>query len=436
VSLSEVTVEQLLQLLPGVEELEVLRLRVISAAVPDPEREWDSSISYSTVDKRILSPEDIERSLQQSQEELEQYIALLHAGLRDVFRSFFADRPDEAALHMVTLGERHEASGRARGARSCYEAALRLSLPLTDKRPQILALRRLGRVSLALAEFADATAYYERSAQLARDSEDLHAQIIALTGAGNVLLYQGRWQEAEQAYVAALELVEAGGQGRMVLERGQLFNNLGNINHRLNRQDDAEAWLNRALETWKSVASPLDHAVCLANLGHVRVQQGRYEEARDCYEAALALPVPPSVKALTAADLAEVYMVEGHMSEAEKAARVAEEHAIAAGSPYTLGYMYRNRGNLARARGHEDGFTFYEKALQIAREKGYPSLEAETLLDYAELRRQGGGVEEAQAYLERARELFTELGAVQNLARAEKALQALSGELPLASAAD
>ena len=98
-------------------------------------------------------------------------------------------------------------------------------------------------------------------------------------------------------------------------------------------------------------------------------------------------------------------------------ARVAEEHAIASRSPYTLGYMYRNLGNLARARGDEDGFTFFEKALQIAREKGYPSLEAETLVDYAELRRNAGGGEEAEAYLERARELFIQLGAPQNRAK-------------------
>ncbi|HEU0015699.1 MAG TPA: tetratricopeptide repeat protein [Longimicrobium sp.] len=434
-SLSEVTVEQLLQLLPGLDELEVLRLRLIAAAVPDPERQWDSSLAYSTVDKRILTLEDVERSLRQSQEELEQYIALLHAGLRDVSRSFFSGNAEEAALHLVALGERHEAAGRARGARSCYDAALRLSLPLGDKRPQILALRRLGRVSLALADFAEATAYYERSAQLARDVEDVHAQIIARTGVGNVLMYQGRWLDAEAAYVATLELVEAA-EGRMVLERGQLFNNLANLNYRLGRMPEAEGWLTRALEIWDAVSSPVDHAICLANLGHLRLQQARLDEARTAYEAALALPVPPSSKALTAADLAELCLLEGHVSEAEKLARVAEEHAIAAGSPYTLGYMYRNRGNLAKAHGAEDGFTFYEKALQIAREKGYASLEADTLLDYAELRRRTGGVEEAHAYLERARDLFRDLGEVESLARAEKAVKELSGELPVAAAAD
>ena len=156
--------------------------------------------------------------------------------------------------------------------------------------------------------------------------------------------------------------------------------------------------------------------------GQVRKDQGRLAEARASYQAGLNLRIPSSLKSILAADLANAWLMDGYMTEAEEEARVAEEHAIATRSPYTLGYMYRQLGNLARARDDEDGFTFYEKALQIAREKGYPSLEAETLADYAELRGRNGGAEEAVAYLERARGLFMELGSVQDLARAEQTL--------------
>lgn len=427
-SQSEATVEALLHLVPSVEELEVLRLHLIGVAVPDPERTWDSSSSYSTVDKRILKPEDVERAIDQAQQAVVQHVTQLHEGLRPVFRSFYAGDTDAAARHLIALGERHEQTGRALGAQQCYRAALSLSLPLPDKGAQVLALRRLGRVALALGEFKDATAFYGRSADLARDSDDVRGEVISRTGAGNVSMYQGRWVEAEKAYLDALELTEADPVA-MLLERGQLFNNLGNISTRTGRLSDANEWLGKALELWTRVESPLDLAVCYTNLGHLREVEGRPGDARLSYKAGLDLPIPSSIKAILAADSADVCLVEGYVSEAEELARMAEEHAIASRSPYTLGHVYAHLGNLARANGDEDGFTFYEKALQIAREKGYPSLEAETLADYAQLRGRIGGAEEAIAYLERARELFMELGSVQDLAHAEQALAQLERTL-------
>lgn len=442
---SEVTVEELVQLLPAAEELEVLRLQLVGAAVPDPERTWDSSSSYSTVDKRILGAKDVERAIVQAEQALVEHVTMLHEGLRPVFRSYFAGDVDGAARHLIALGERHEASGRATGAHQCYRAALSLSLPLPDKGAQILALRRLGRVTLALGEFKEATACYGRSADLARDTNDLRAEVIARTGAGNVSIYQGRWVEAEEAYTSALALTERAGAGEMELERGQLFNNMGNVTTRTGRLDEAEEWLNRALDLWQALDSPLELAICNLHRGHLREADGRLADARASYEAGLALPIPSSLKAILAADLSSVSLLDGYVTAAEELARVAEEHAIATRSPYTLGYVYRHLGNLASARGDEDGFTFFEKALQIAREKGYPSLEAETLADYAGLRGRNGGVEEAVAYLERARELFVQLGSVQDLARTERALAELRNgtqlepeepEQPLAAAGD
>lgn len=424
-SRSEVTVEELLRLLPTVEELEVLRLQLVSAAVPDPERTWDSSSSYSTVDKRILAPEDVELAIAQAEQAVLQHMTLLHEGLRPVFRSWFNGQKDEAARHLIALGELQEGSGRALGASQCYRAALSVSLPLAEKGAQILALRRLGRVALMLGEFSDATAYYTRSADLARDTDDLRGEVIARTGAGNVKTYQGRWAEAGQIYQEALALAESATSDELRLERGQLFNNLGGVSHSTGRLSESEEWLARAQELWESMDAPLETGIWYLHRGHLRNAQGRLEEARQCYQAGLDLPIPASLKAAMSADLAHAWLLEGYTTEAEEVARMAEQHAIATRSPYTLGYMYRQLGNLARARDDEDGFTFYEKALQIAREKGYPSLEAETLADYAELRGRNGGAEEAVAYLERACELFMELGSVQDLARAEQALAKL-----------
>lgn len=426
---SESTVEELLALVPELDDLELLRLRVIRAAVPDPGRAWDSSSAYTTVDKRIVSADDVERSIGEAEESLRQYVTSLYEGLRPVFRAYYEGRDSDSADLLVQLGERMEASGRLKGARQCYRSALTLALPLIEKGPQILALRRIARVAVALADFQEAAQYYDRSAQLARDDGDLRGELVARTGTANVLVWQGRWPEAELKYREALALIGTVEPVEFAQELVPLFYNLGMLATRMARLDEAEEWLGRAFQLAENGGSAVDLAACHINLAQLREKQGRFEEAHAAYDQARALPVPPAILSAIASDLADLSIRDGHVSQAEEWGRVAEEHAIAAGSAYILGRMYQGRGNIARARGDEDGFTFYEKALEISREKGYPYLEAETLADYAELRRQSGGVEEASAYLERARDIFNELGAVRDVARVQSALSELAASI-------
>lgn len=434
---SDVTIEELFAFLPALEELEVLRLRLMSAAVPDPRREWDSSSEYATIDKRIVSPALGERALAEAEEALHQHVAALHEGMRMLLRSVWSGGVEETVRLLVEMGERLEEGGRSLKARQCYDAALALALPLADKRPQILALRRIGRVALAVGDFQEALSCYERSTELAHDTGDLRGEVVGRTGIGNVRLWQGRWPEAERCYRDALALAErAPGPQVLHLERGQLYNNLGNISTRQERLDEAEEWFDRALRLWEEVDSPSDRAICSLNQAHLREFQGRREEAMRIYQKALALPVASGLRAVIATDLANAYLQEGHLSEAERWGREAEEHAIAARSPYSLGFMYQGRGRIALARGDVDGFIFFEKALEIARDKGYPFLEAETLVDYALLRMQAGGAEEAQAYLEHARGIFAALGAPRFQARAEQLLAEIAAAAPLAAAAD
>lgn len=429
-SRTEATVADLLGLIPDLDDLEVLRLRLVQAAVPDPGKAWDSSLAYATVDKRIVTPEAAERAVEEAGEALRQYVTSLHEALRPVLRSFYAGDAEATARHLIALGEHQEETGRLISARRCYRAALQVSLPLPEKAPQILSLRRIARVSLTVGDLQEAVSYYERSAQLARDAGDLTGEVVARTGVGNVRMYQGLWPQADEHYREALLLAEADGNGHLSLQRAQLYNNLANLSTRLQRLDEAEAWFEQALRLWHELSSPVDLAICHVNHAHLREAQGRWEEAQRMYETALALDIPSALRSPVATDYAEWWLHAGHLTQAEEWGRVAEENAIAASSPYTLARMYQGRGNIARARGDDDGFTFFEKALEIARDKGYPFLEAETLVDYALLRGQNGGAEEALAYLERAREIFLESGALGEVDRVHRAMDKVLGGAP------
>lgn len=430
------TVEEIVSLLPDFDEMEVLRLRLVSLAVPDPDKAWDSSSAFTTTDRRLVPAERVGAALDESEAAVHAYVAETFAAVRPVLHAFWSGRNDEAARLLIHMGELQEEAGRLARARKCYRVALNVALPLIDKRPQILALRRIARAALAVGELPEALAYYERSAGLARDAGELLGQVVGRTGYGNVRLWQGRWADGHAAYQEALSLCEpVADEPEMQLPRAQLFNNLASTATRLERLDEAEEWFTRALAAWERIDSPYDLAVCFNNLAHLREIQDRREEARDFYRRALELPIPSALRASVAADLAEWHVQAGHVTQAEDWSRIAEEHAIAAGSPYTLGRMYQGRGNVARARGDDDGFIFYEKALEIAREKGYSMLEAETLMDYAQLRLRTGGAEEAEAYVERAVNVFREAGSVNEQARAQDLLAQIASS-PLAATGD
>lgn len=405
------------------EELEGVRLSLAGAAVPDPEKEWDGSRAYATIDKRIVSLPEVEGVLDEAENALQQYVKSLFSTFRPLLRTYWAGQDAEAADHLIRLGEQQEQIGRHRKARQCFETALAVSLPLTDKRTQIVTLRRIARASQALGDLNEALRYYQRSAELARDAGALSHEVIAETGIGNVLAIQGRWSDSEAYYRIALDHAEVvQGDDSLDLQCAQLYNNLGMITTRQDSLADAERWFARALESWATIDSPVDLAVCYHNQGLLRKKEGRQKEARALFMEALALPISSSLRTALAIDLAESYLKDGMLLEAEEWGREAEQHAIAARSPYFLGRMYHGLGNIARARADANGITFFEKALEIARHNELPLLEGETLTDYALLRSQIGGTEEAVSYLERAREIFDGLGAVHELARAGEVL--------------
>lgn len=416
--------EQLRQLLPEMEELDGLYLALVRASVPDPDTEWDSSRAFATVDKRVLSRDGVRRAVDEAELALREYTGTLFGMLRALLEAFERGDSLEAAAVLVRIGELHEGMGSHRKALAFFERALTVSLPLADKTMQTVALRRIARVARTTGEYRTALQYYGRSANLAADAGDLRGEVIGRTALGHVLALQGRFADAEQCHRDALAQIEAAPEpASLRLEEAQLCNNLGLLTVRQHRLDEAEAWLARARALWAEIPSLLDRAVCRHTEALLREAQQRPEESRALLEEALRLELPAAFRAGIAIDLAESYARAGDPRLARKGAEEAEEYAIAARSPYILGRVYHGRGNIARDTGEEDGFTFYEKALQIAREKGLLLLEGEVLADYAALRQRMGEREEAHSYLERAREIFAELGAEQDQARVDAAMR-------------
>lgn len=419
------SIEDLAQLLPATDLGDELRRRLMEVSTPDPDRRWAGSASMVTVDKRVVDTAALEGVLQDVEEAARASITERIDRYREVFQAYLLGDDVSVALRLLQLGEESQGRGLPRDARLFYEAALRLALPLVDKGPQILALRRLARLERDLGRLRSAHELYARSGDLARDSGDLPGEVVATIGQATVLMYQGRWSDAEARLRRALGQIEQSAPDELVLERGHVANNLGMVLTRQARYPEAEEWLDRAMAVWTRVDSPSDVGVCYHNLGALRLNQGRREEAREILQGALALRIPAALAALITTDLAQACVEDGLVSRGEEWGRIAEEYALRSRSPYYLGHMYRGLGVIARSRGAE-GVTFFEKALEIARETDLPLLEGETLVDYAPLRADMGQTEEALDYLERARAIFTSLGASGELHRLAEVARAIT----------
>jgi len=425
---SRPTLKELFHLLPpAVEETEALWLRLSTRAVPDPEKAWAGSQEYATVDQRVVGWEDVESVLDEVRERAVARMESVLGSYREVFRAHRGGDIEGAAEGLIALAEKEAAEGRHQRAKHVFERALALSLPLAEKGAQIQALRGIARAARAEGNLPEARLYYARSAELAADTRDVAAQITACIGVGNVYALQGGWDEAERVYQEALAIVDEKAEP-FTLERGQLFINLGTVATRTERFTLAEEFFHEALALLGDVGSNADLTACHHAMAVLRNREARPELARRHFDEALRQDPPLSLRAIVEADLATFLLELGQTVNARAWARRAEEHAIASHSPYALCHMYRVLGTIARHREEPDGMTFFEKSLEIARDKGYPLHEAEALLEYGLLRHHTGNAEEAGSFFDRAEAIFEKLGAAADAARARAARSTL---LPL-----
>jgi len=84
-------------------------------------------------------------------------------------------------------------------------------------------------------------------------------------------------------------------------------------------------------------------------------------------------------------------------------------------------------GRLRGAQDDETGFVFFEQAIELSKllERS-PAAEAQVYLEYGLFRERFGQLEEARAYLERAREIFESLGEAVARERVEAELRKMS----------
>lgn len=420
--LPHLLVERALALIPDSEEFLPFTDAVIGTSRPDGDKRWARSAAYATLGKRVVDPgglgEIIPRIVERAQERLQELYTLVLAAIRQQEAGDSAG----AAKTLIRAGELEEEGRRLEKAEAIYCLALEIARDLREKGPQILALRRLGRVTRAAGRLDEAWAWYQQSYHLSVDEMDHPGQVIACQGLGNVCDDRGERDRSQEWYERGLALMDGLDDPGLTWP---FYTNLSVLALMRGELSEAEALLARGRACIEATGEPGLMLFWYNNRGLVLLEGGHAEEAERTFREALEHHPTPLWSLLIRVNLGESLRRQERLFEAEEEARRAEELGIIHRLIPYLTDVYRLFGRIARSRRDEEGFVFYEQALNVCRERGLPRVkEAGVHHECGLLYRACGRPTEALAHLERARDLYAELGLTPELRRVEKDLEA------------
>ncbi|MEZ4320318.1 MAG: tetratricopeptide repeat protein [Myxococcota bacterium] len=216
------------------------------------------------------------------------------------------ERPPETPDKLSALAQTRRSQGHTHHAEELLERAIALGGPNGSSAIRV----ELATVQLTRGDLAAALATVQAAADLEREASTETSRTASVLGM--VQQARGRFAEAEQAYVRALEL-----------------------------------------EDWAPARLPIR-----LNLGQARWLLGRAAEAREAYEAVAAEAREHGIVRFEAsawADLGHLHLNGGHPAEAVRALETAVPLVQSAGALPKLGEVYVNLGTAKLALGDVDG---------------------------------------------------------------------------------
>lgn len=415
-------VEQALRLLPDVDALMPLRAYLISSS-----RARASAEPHRTVGKRYVQPDDLRELVPEALRQVKEHLEVLYSLAVEALEAEQRDDMPAAVRALLEAGEREEEVGRDKQARAWYDHALRVAEGLRERKPEIEALRRLGRLEASRGQLDAGARHYQRSEAVASAEFDNTNAALACQGLGEIWLAQSKWQGAESWFRRGLRYADDDRRlsGHLLLGQGEVARRRGQL--------ETAADLFRRARVMFDEAKDAEGIVRSVNAwGLLEKDRGRHDEALSCFRDGLARlhtmgdHPRPRLEMAIRLNLCELFLDWNRLPDAEDEVRRAEETAIQNNFSRQLARLYVIMGRVRGLQGDETGFVFFEKAIELAQGGDpAPRQEAEIYRAYAEFRRHLGEHEEAAAYLERARELLVTVGDGARLAEIDEDLSRL-----------
>ena len=306
--------------------------------------------------------------------------------------------------------------GKSRDAIPLLERALRISREVGDKRSEGNALDNLGRAYYHLGYVMTAVEYYGKALDISNEMNQKRSSANRLGRIGNAYRKLGRLEEAKEYLRKALAAAQAIGDRR---SQSNHFGYLGVVYLRLGQDLEARAHTICALKLCRQVADRRKEAIWLGNLGMIHQEAGRLALAKRYYSRALSGSKNIDDQhntGIVIMRLGYLRFREFNYKEALKKYREAanifgeqnsgDKHQLASTMQH-IGDLYKNRGNLQRAKQQ------YLRTLVIFKELQNQAAQINVLRRLGYIYIELGNPQESLTNLEEARKVCKSIRSIQ-----------------------
>lgn len=252
-----------------------------------------------------------------------------------------------------------------------------------DSNEEAQVLQRLGNVSQALGEYANALDYYGQALLINRKEQDRAREAESLTAICSVHISMGKNQKGLELCSRALNLVRGGNPH----EEAQVLNNLGEVAYGFGNLQSSIEYYRQALPLWRELHDRQGQALTLLNFGYTYSDLGEMREALDFFDQAYSLWASVDNRRGEALTLSALGRLQSRLGESQKALNSFEkalqlierlgDPIWKAATLTGMAYIYQGLGD------NELALKNYNEALVLFRAgKNVPG-EANTLYDIA-----------------------------------------------------
>jgi tetratricopeptide (TPR) repeat protein len=373
---------------------------------------WSSSAAYMTICKRDVEPSELRSRLDVLLQRVNRQLAEQYDAAITVIDRCQRGENAVAVTVLLAGGAREERAGRLAAARAWYSVALGIAEGLSDRHPEIATLLALGGIDRRGGAFAAAARTYQRCLALAEAEGDVAGALGATLSLGEIAITLGNTAGARAWCTRGLRQAQGADLRVMIGRVHRLF---AAVALREGDLREAQEALLAARACFRADEDAADLARVLLTEGTLHeALDDRAAAAADYREALMWTLLDASVPELELAirlGLARLHTRGDRLLEAEEEMRRAEERALEEGLSSWLVRIYVRMGETRGRARDEDGFVFFEQAIELCRSLECTSLlEAEVYRAYGDFREALGDLETAGACFERAERILQPLG--------------------------
>lgn len=419
----QIRVGLLLEFLPQVRIVDTLREKLILGSERDVAGGLSPGAGASIVEGRVIPDERVEEILRTTRTEVVAHTEEIFGLVGGIIEDIVAEEFTECGQKLLRLGKIYEGEHRWNDAFTCFRAALEANGRAGSISLELLVPQLMGRMYRRLGNLPEGLNFYRRSLTFALELDDKLAMVIALVGMGNLWLFFGNLKESEKCYRQALNTAD---QLEDLEQQGVILHNLSILARRRGKYDEAFSLIQEGIEKLRETGARGQLARAYSGLGLVYLEMKEWEKAEEAFEQAYHLTDETSLKANIHANRSRMYLERHQFSMAVDEAQMAQELFVSLEEKLGLVEVYLIQGKISLVAGEDGGFAFFERALSIARGCDFRYDEAQVLYEYGLYRQSRNEMEVARDLLERARTIFSQLHATEDIGKVEKALAALN----------